>query len=202
VVRHGPSRCLGTEEAWASSSCSVLTLCVSDGVGLDQPPSGETFWSLLGGKGGQLWRLMHGPGSPRAPEALESFVFLCHAPGMTLSEKQLVGACLGSNARKHRASVAWGLSSCARALASIICWAGAKGRDRDAIDQSPRLGVPPSPRKKLQLSQAQPGLLARGRARACPMGIAPEAPGNPEGVGQGVFFVWEPLDPRLNIPLC
>jgi len=27
-----------------------------------------------------------------------SFVFLCHAPGVTLSEEQLEGACLGSKA--------------------------------------------------------------------------------------------------------
>jgi hypothetical protein len=38
VVRRGPSRCLGAEEAWASSDCSILTLCVSDSVGLDRPP--------------------------------------------------------------------------------------------------------------------------------------------------------------------
>jgi hypothetical protein len=31
------------------------------------------------------------------------------------------------------------------------------------------------------------------------MGIAPEPPGNPKGVGQRVFFVREPLDLRLNI---
>jgi hypothetical protein len=30
--------CLGAEEAWASSGYSILTLCVSDGVGLDRPP--------------------------------------------------------------------------------------------------------------------------------------------------------------------
>jgi hypothetical protein len=33
VVQRGPSRCLGAEEAWVSSSYSVLTLCVLDGVG-------------------------------------------------------------------------------------------------------------------------------------------------------------------------
>jgi hypothetical protein len=34
VVWHGPSRCLGAEEAWASSSWSVLTLCVSNDVSI------------------------------------------------------------------------------------------------------------------------------------------------------------------------
>jgi hypothetical protein len=34
---------LGAEEAWTSSDCSVLTLCVSDSVSLDRPPHGETF---------------------------------------------------------------------------------------------------------------------------------------------------------------
>jgi hypothetical protein len=29
-----------------------------------------------------------------------SFVFLCHAPNVTLSEEQLVGACLGSDTRE------------------------------------------------------------------------------------------------------
>jgi hypothetical protein len=32
------------------------------------------------------------------------------------------------------------------------------------------------------------------------MDIALEAPGDPKGVGQGVFFIQEPLDLRLNIP--
>jgi hypothetical protein len=54
VVRHGPSRCLEAKEAWASSNYSILTLCVSNGVGLDQPPPGETSCSLLGGKGDLL----------------------------------------------------------------------------------------------------------------------------------------------------
>jgi hypothetical protein len=30
------------------------------------------------------------------------------------------------------------------------------------------------------------------------MGIAPEPPGDPKGVGRGVFFVWEPLDRGLT----
>ena len=34
------------------------------------------------------------------------------------------------------------------------------------------------------------------------MGIAPEPLGDPEGVCWGVFFGREPLDPRLNIPIC
>jgi hypothetical protein len=68
VVRRGPSRCLGAEEAWASSDCSILTLCVLDGVGLDRPPPGEAFWSLLGGKGGQFRELRRRLESTRAPE--------------------------------------------------------------------------------------------------------------------------------------
>ena len=63
TVRRGPSRCLGAKEAWASFGCSVLTLYVSDSVGLDRPPLGETFWSLLGGEGGRLRGLMRGPRS-------------------------------------------------------------------------------------------------------------------------------------------
>jgi hypothetical protein len=34
------------------------------------------------------------------------------------------------------------------------------------------------------------------------MGIAPEPLGDPEGVDQGVFFVQELLDPRLNMTVC
>jgi hypothetical protein len=41
-----------------------------------------------------------GPEAPEPPEAVESFVFLCHALDVTLSKKHLVGARLGSNARK------------------------------------------------------------------------------------------------------
>jgi hypothetical protein len=40
---------------------------------------------------------------PKALEpskAMESFIFLCHALDMTLSEEQLVGARLGSDARE------------------------------------------------------------------------------------------------------
>jgi hypothetical protein len=64
------------------------------------------------------------------PEATESFVFLFRALYVTLSEGKLAGARLGSDTGSPRVSVAWGLSSCAWALASIISWAGAKGQDR------------------------------------------------------------------------
>jgi hypothetical protein len=80
VVRCGPSRCLGAKEAWASSSYSVLTLCVSDGVGLDWPPPGETFWSLLGGEEGQLRGLTRGLGSPRAPVGSRKLCLLVSRP--------------------------------------------------------------------------------------------------------------------------
>jgi hypothetical protein len=79
-VRHGPSRCLGAKEAWASSDCSVLIVCVSDGVGLDQPPLSETFWNLLGDEGGRLQGLMHGPRSPRAPEGSGKLCLLMPHP--------------------------------------------------------------------------------------------------------------------------
>jgi hypothetical protein len=46
-VRHGPSRCLRAEEAWASSGCFVLTLCVLEGVGLDRPPQVRRFGVFL-----------------------------------------------------------------------------------------------------------------------------------------------------------
>ena len=37
---------------------------------------------------------------PELREAVGSFVFLCHAPDMTLSEEQLAGARLGSGTRE------------------------------------------------------------------------------------------------------
>jgi hypothetical protein len=77
-MRRGPSRCLGVEEAWASFGCSVLTLCMSDGVGLDRPPSGETFWSLISGKGGRLQGLMC---RPRSLEGLRKLCLLLSRPG-------------------------------------------------------------------------------------------------------------------------
>jgi hypothetical protein len=51
----------------------------------------------------------------KSPEALEpseaarSFVFLCHALDMTLSEEQLAGARLGSDAREPPGSGSLGL---------------------------------------------------------------------------------------------
>ena len=88
------------KKPWASSGYSVLTLYVSGGVSLDRPPPSETFWRLLGGEGGRLQGLTCGPESPRAPVAVGSFVFLCHAPDLTMLEVQLAGARLGSGARK------------------------------------------------------------------------------------------------------
>jgi hypothetical protein len=38
--------------------------------------------------------------APEPPEAVGSFVFLCHAPDVTLSEEQLIGARLESGARE------------------------------------------------------------------------------------------------------
>jgi hypothetical protein len=41
-----------------------------------------------------------GPKGPEPPEAVESFVFLCHIPDMTMLEEQLAEARLGSGARE------------------------------------------------------------------------------------------------------
>jgi hypothetical protein len=41
-----------------------------------------------------------GPEAFEPSEAVESFVFLCHTLDVTLSEEQLTGAHLGSNARE------------------------------------------------------------------------------------------------------
>jgi hypothetical protein len=78
------------------------------------------------GSGGQCV----GPKAPEPPEAAESFVFLCHVPNMTLSEEQLAGARLGSDARKPLGIGSLGLVSYAWALADIVSRAGAKGRAR------------------------------------------------------------------------
>jgi hypothetical protein len=41
-----------------------------------------------------------GSEAPKPLEATGSFAFLCHAPDVTLSEEQLVGARLGSDAKE------------------------------------------------------------------------------------------------------
>jgi hypothetical protein len=73
VVRPGPCRCLGAEEA-----LGVVRLLYYDTLRV------------------RLCQL--GPTSPRPWRLRESFVFLCHAPNMTLSGEQLAGPCLGSGA--------------------------------------------------------------------------------------------------------
>ena len=42
-------------------------------------------------------------------EVMESFIFLCHAPNVTLSEEQLVGARLGSGAMEPQGIASLGL---------------------------------------------------------------------------------------------
>jgi hypothetical protein len=71
-----------------------------------------------------------------------------------------------------QASVAWGLSSCAWALAGIVSQAGAKGAWRCHRSRAQGSGKPLSPRRKLRSSQAQPDLFARG----CVWGIYPRVP--------------------------
>jgi hypothetical protein len=66
AVRRGPWRCLGAEEG-----LGVIWLLYSDTLRvrlchLGPSSPGEAFWSLLGGGGGRLQGLMHGPKSPRA----------------------------------------------------------------------------------------------------------------------------------------
>jgi hypothetical protein len=94
-----------------------------------------------------------GPKAPDPREAMGSIVFLCHASDMTLSEEQLVGACLGSGAREPPGIGSPGLSSCARALASIVSQAGAKGRAlRCHRLRAQGSRKPSSPRQKLRSS--------------------------------------------------
>jgi hypothetical protein len=99
-VWRGLLRCLGAKEAWASSGYSILTLCVSDGVGLDWPLLGETFWSLLGGEGGWLWGLTCGPESPRAPRGYGKLCLLVSCPRRDPVREAVGRACLGSDARE------------------------------------------------------------------------------------------------------
>jgi hypothetical protein len=53
-------------------------------------------------------------------EAAEEFVFLRHAPCMTLSEKWLIAPRLRATPGSPRALVAWGILSHAQALASAV----------------------------------------------------------------------------------
>jgi hypothetical protein len=47
-----------------------------------------------------------GPKAPEPPKAMGSFVFLCHAPDVTLSGEQLVGHVLGAMLGIPQASIA------------------------------------------------------------------------------------------------
>jgi hypothetical protein len=98
------------KKPWASSGYSVLTLCVSGYVSLDQPPK-WTFWSLLYGKGGRLQGLTCRPRSHPAPGGRGKLVFLFHAPCVTLSWKWLARPHPKRVARSPQASMAKGLSS-------------------------------------------------------------------------------------------
>ena len=49
------------------------------------------------------------PEALESSEAVESFFFLCHTSDVTLSEEQLVGACLGSDAREPLSTGSLGL---------------------------------------------------------------------------------------------
>ena len=86
--------------------------------------------------------------------------------------------------------------------ANTAVWSGATCSS-DGIDrESGGLGKAPKPQAEVAAESDSAGFLLRGYARAYLMGIAPKPPGNPRGVGRGIFFIREPLDPRLNIPIC
>jgi hypothetical protein len=83
----GPWWCCGAEEA-----LGIVWLLFSDTLHARLCQLGSasprwTFWSLLGGEGGWLKGLMHGPRGLPAPRGRGKLVFLCHAPCVTLSQK-------------------------------------------------------------------------------------------------------------------
>jgi hypothetical protein len=123
----GPWRYSGAEEV-----LGVVRLACSDTLSvrlcwLGPAYPRRTFWSLLSGKGGQLEGLKHGPKSPRAPGGREGACLLLSRPvhdpiggAAELRPRCSIG--------EPQASMAWGMSSCARALAGVVGWAGAKDR--------------------------------------------------------------------------
>ena len=80
-----------------------------------------------------------GPEAPEPPEAMGSFVFLCHAPDVTLLEEQLVGPCLGSDVGEPPS-----ISSLGPCLLVLGPWLASLARQEprarcgDVIDQVPK----------------------------------------------------------------
>jgi hypothetical protein len=98
--------------------------------------------------------------------------------------------------------MAWGLSSCARSLASAASRAGAKARARACCRSGARgLGKPLSPGRGQRHAQVWSGFFIGGSTRAYLMGITPEPLDDPDG-RSGSSFSQEPLIPSLNIPIC
>ena len=116
-----------------------------------------------------------------------SFVFLCHAPCMTLLGKWPTMPCLRGSAEEPSS-----LDSSRHVfLRPGLGWRRWPGRSQGAgrsvgVDWEPQgSGEPLSPKRRSRHSQAQQGFFSRGCVQAYPMGIAPEHLGDPRGVGQG-----------------
>jgi hypothetical protein len=91
--------------------------------------------------------------APEPSEAMESFVFLCHAPNMTLSEEQLVEACLGSDAREPLGISSLGLVFFCPSLSWHLSQARAKGWARRCHRSGAQGSMKPSsPRRKMRSS--------------------------------------------------
>ena len=70
---------------------------------------------------------------------------------------------------------------------------------------SPRLKEAPKPQAEAAIELGSVGSPCQRVRVSVPDGHSPQAPeplGDPEGIDWGVFYIWEPLDLRLNIPVC
>jgi hypothetical protein len=195
----GPWRCCGAEQ-----TLGVVRLLCSDTLSVRMCRLGPaatryTFWRLLRGEGNRLEGLMSGPGSPRPLKPVEEFVFLRHAPCVTLSEEWLTVPCPLGSAREPSSLGAQG------AYLQLGPWLALKARRGPRIGLkllmigSLRLGRAPEPRVEAAGMLVLGPIFSRRVHASAPEGCSPRATleGSVEGSrGQ------EPLIPRLNIPPC
>jgi hypothetical protein len=113
------------------------------------------------------------PLSPWRP--LGSFVFLCHAPDVTLSEEQLAGARLGRVTRASSGIGSPGLASCARALAGVVSRTGAKGQHGDVVDQVPKARGSPKPWTEAAVKSGSARFLCQRMRVSVPDGLSPQS---------------------------
>jgi hypothetical protein len=117
----------------------------------------------------------------------EEFVFLRHAPCVTLSEERLIVPRLRGGAREPQALVAQGAQFRLEPWLALKAGREPRNRVQTLVDQEYEARARPRvPSRGGGRAQARPNTLAGGYAQAYPMGIAPKPPGDLGRVGLGV----------------